>query len=597
MRSPNAVHAKPAAASAEARAFILSLFLFFLTVALYQPVRHFDFIDDYDDGAYVTQNFHIKYDLDWETVKWAFTSYYAGNWDPLTWLSHALDCRLYYLDSGRHHQTNVTIHALSAVVLFWLLWRATGFMGRSLTVAALFALHPMNVESVAWIAERKNVLSMLFFLLALGAYGWYARRLPPQSAQTPCAFAAADLARYSVVFLLYACALMSKAQIITFPFVLLLWDYWPLERIAPRSSPFALRQNDPGELSGERQAAKSGRRHSGEQRTANSEKRWLVLEKVPLLAISAVAAVLTVKASVAGGTMSGARNTYPFFLRLQNAIVSYPRYIGKLFWPAHLAVIYPYPKVSLGMLRVSLALVFLIVVTLLVYLARHRARYLLVGWLWFLGTLVPMIGIVQVGSHPMADRFTYVPFIGLFIMICWGVADLYFGPRLEIGDAVASRQRSPVWLAVLAGVVLAALATVSYRQLASWKDSLSLWTHAVEVTQDNDDAEDKLGSALQVRGSEYAAAAHFRAAEAINPSDPLISVHMGFVEQRQGNLPKAIQYYQKALELTQGDIVNTAALRADAFKNMGIAYRDLGDDARAQECFSAAAELERQYRK
>jgi tetratricopeptide (TPR) repeat protein len=562
-----------------------------MTAALYHQVRHFEFIGDYDDGAYVTKNVYLQHGLNLKLVKWAFTSYYAGNWDPLTWLSHAVDCRIYFLDAGRHHQTNVLIHALSAVVLFLLLWRATGFMGRSLAVAALFAVHPMNVESVAWIAERKNVLSMLFFLLALGAYGWYASA--PPSAKAALAGGPRPR-RYLLVVLLYACSLMSKAQIITFPFVLLLWDYWPLERLAIRNSLLAFRRNSLPHTSGEERRAKR------EERIANSEMGlpWLILEKIPLLAISAVVAVLTVKANAAGGTMSGARNSYPFMLRLENAIVSYPRYIGKLFWPAHLAIIYPYPKVSFGLLRVVAALLFLIVVTGLCFLARHRVRYLLVGWLWFLGTLVPMIGIVQVGSHPMADRFTYVPFIGLFIMICWGVADLYSGSLFPARSADRTGpQRSPVWLTVLAGVAVAALAAVSYRQIGTWRDSLTLWSHAVAVTKDNDDAEDKLGSVLEMKGREREAASHFRAAAAINPSDPLINAHVGFIEQRQGELREAIAHYQKALELTQADVLNTAALRDDALRNMGVAYRELGELNRAQECFSAAAELERQYKK
>ena len=543
---------------------MLALFLFVVTVAIYQQVRQFEFITDYDDGAYVTQNFHVKYGIDWQTVKWAFTSYYAGNWDPLTWLSHALDCRLYYLNSGRHHETSVLIHAFSAAVLFWVLWRATGYLGRSMAVAALFALHPMNVESVAWVAERKNVLSMLFFLLALGAYGWYARR--------------PGIRRYSVVTLLYACSLMSKAQIITFPFVLLLWDYWPLGRMHA-----AGRQREERELEAPALRPRS--------------LRWLLAEKLPLLALSAAAAVLTVQANVAGGTMSGARNSYPLGLRLQNAIISYPRYLGKLFWPAHLAVIYPYPKSSFGMVFVAASLVFVLLVTYLAYRARTRAPYLVVGWLWFLGTLVPMLGIVQVGSHPMADRFTYVPFIGLFIAISWGAADLYYGRAIPSADSSERRGRSPVWLVVLASAVCVALAVVTYRQIGYWKDSFSLWSHAIAVTKGNDDAEDKLGSVLELQGNEQAAAAHFRAAAALNPSDPLINAHAGFVEQREGNPRQAIAYYEKTLQLTQGDIVNTASLRFDTLKNMGIAYRDLGDDARAQEYFRAAAELEREYRK
>jgi len=551
-------------ASGELRAFVFAVVLFSVTLAIYHQVRHFDFIEDYDDGPYVTQNYHIKYGLDWETVKWAFTSYYAGNWDPLTWLSHAVDCQLYFLDAGRHHETNVTIHALSAVVLFWLLWRATGFMGRSYAVAALFALHPMNVESVAWIAERKNVLSMLFFLLALGAYQWYARR--------------PAIGRYTVVFGLYACSLMSKAQIITFPFILLLWDNWPLRRMFAEGY-----ECYPGTRA---------------EPTSPRSFRWLIVEKIPLLILTAAAAVVTVKANAAIGAMSGVRNSYPLMLRIQNAIVSYPRYIAKLFWPAHLALLYPYPKVSLGAGRVAAALLFLAIVTVEALVSRRRSRCFVVGWLWFLGTLVPMIGLVQVGSHPMADRFSYLPFIGLFIAMVWGVADFFTRP-VSSGDEPPQpmRPRTVALLALVTVAVLCVLAIVTYRQIGYWKDSLTLWSHAVAVTTGNDEAEDKLGSALEARGLDDAAAPHFRAAEAINPDDPMISVHMGYVEQKQGNLPQAIIYYQKALEMTRNDPVNNAALRADAFKNMGIAYRDVGDIPNAQRCFDAADDIRRQYQK
>ncbi|MGA2903420.1 MAG: tetratricopeptide repeat protein [Candidatus Korobacteraceae bacterium] len=537
----------------EGQAFVFALLLLVATLTLYRQVRDFQFIEDYDDGPYVTQNINIKYFLDWETVKWAFTTYYAGNWDPLTWLSHSLDCRLYHLDSGRHHETNALLHALNAVLLFWVLWRATGLIGRSWFVAALFAVHPINVESVAWVAERKNLLSMLFFLLALGAYRWYAGK--PR------------VDRYLVVALLYACSLMSKAQAITFPFILLLWDYWPLRRM----------------FTGEREIFPG---------TANTETipprtlRWLILEKVPLLVISAAGAVLTIKASAVAGAMSGTRNIYPLSVRLQNAIVSYPRYIRKAIWPTHLAIFYPYPKISFGVGQVAAALLFLALVTTAVVLARHRARYFIVGWLWFLGALVPMIGLVQVGSHPMADRFAYLPFIGLFIMACWSVADWAERRHISVG-----------WLAVAGAVVLLVLSVVTYRQIGYWKDSLTLWSHAVQAIKGNDEAEDKLGSALVASGQEERAAAHFRAAVDINPSDPAINIHMGYVEQRQGNLRKAIDYYNKVLILTQSDIPAYASLRHDALQNTAVAYRDLGDLTRAGEYFEAAATLERQYRK
>jgi tetratricopeptide (TPR) repeat protein len=540
----------------EARAFLVAILLFCATVALYQQVRNFGFIEDYDDGPYVTQNLHVKYGLSWDTVRWSATSFWACSWQPLSWLSHAADCQLYFLNSGRHHMTSVAIHALSAAILFWVLWRGTGYMGRSLVVAALVAVHPMNVESVAWIAERKNVLSMLFFVLALGSYQWYVRR--------------PGVARYAIVMLLYACSLLSKAQIITFPFILLLWDYWPLERLA-------VRQN-------------SGIEASGEGRIAKSEWRWLVIEKLPLFALTAAAAVITMKVSLATGAMQGARNSYPLPLRLENAIISYPRYLGKLFWPAHLSVIYPFPKTLFPVVEVVAASLFLAGVTWATFAVRHRARYPLVGWLWYLGVLVPMIGIVQVGSHPMADRFTYVPFIGLFILICWGLADLY-------ASAVGrGRSASPVWPALAAGIAIALLAMVSYRQISYWKDSLTLWSHALAVTTANDDAEDKMGSLLVALGRENEAAVHFRAAVAINPEDPLINLHAGFAAQQDGDRPAAVRYYQRVLDLTQSDIATYSAIRFDALKNMGLAYRDLGDTARAQQCFADAVDLERRYR-
>jgi hypothetical protein len=284
------------------REVALVIVLVCATLAVYWPVSRHPFIF-LDDQPYVVHNSAITH-LNWETVKWAFTTYRAANWHPVTWLSHALDYRLFGLDAGRHHETNLLLHVLNAVVLFWVLSQATGRRGRSFAVAALFALHPVNVESVAWVAERKNLLSMLFFLLALGAYYAYARK--PQ------------IGRYLIVAGLYALGLMSKPQIITLPFVLLLWDYWPLGRIASRSSLFAFRRSPQAN-------------RSGEERTTNSDERsWgmLVLEKLPLLALSAASAIVTVRAQHAGGTMAGVVNSFSLASRLGNALVAYVRYIA-----------------------------------------------------------------------------------------------------------------------------------------------------------------------------------------------------------------------------------------------------------------------------
>ena len=358
-----------------AQKLFLSLVLAIAVVGVYGPV-HWQPFANYDDPDYVTDNFHVKAGLHWETVKWAMTARDAANWHPVTWISHALDTSLFDLNPAGPHDVNVLLHILNALLLFWVLQRATGFIGRSWMVAALFALHPINVESVAWIAERKNLLSMFFFLLTLAAYRWYAGK--PQ------------LSRYLVVAALFALGLMSKPQVITLPFVLLLWDYWPLERFALRSSPSALRQNSFGEI-------------SGEKRTANREWRWLLLEKVPLLVLCVMSAVFTVNAQAGGGATS----YYGHTLRLENAVISYARYLGKAFWPSRLALFYPYPLNPYPLWQVCGAAFILLAISLAVALG-YRRRYLTVGWLWFLGTLVPMIGLVQVGTQAMADRYAYL---------------------------------------------------------------------------------------------------------------------------------------------------------------------------------------------
>src|SRR5271165_4074100 len=518
---------------------VLSVLLVVATVAVYFPVHAYQFLN-YDDDVVVTNNVHVKYGLSWDGVKWAFTTFYFANWQPLAWVSHALDSELFGLKPGPHHDTNLLLHALNAVLLFWVLLRATGYTGRSFMVAALFALHPINVESVAWVAERRNPLSMLFFLLGLGAYRWYAR--DPK------------LGRYIVVALLFVLGLMSKPQIITFPFVLLLWDYWPLRRMF---------------------ASEEGR--SAE--TAVIPTRgfsWLVVEKLPLFGLAAASAVVTMKAQAAGG---GINRTVLLSLRLENAVVSYARYLGKAFWPTQLANLYPLPMNSLKLWQVLAAGVLVLAVTALVVAAR-RHRYLPVGWLWFLGTLVPMIGLVQLGRHAMADRYAYLPFIGLFIMVCWRVADLHLPKVWEVGLGCA---------------VLLTLALVAHHQLGYWRDSVTLWSHTLQVTSGNFQAEDNLASALMEQGHYEKALRHLQAAEAIYPLYPLTVLHAGLCEQQLGNLPAAIEQYKRVLDLTDSDILHFMKVRYDAFQNMAVAYRDLGDIAHAMENAEAAQALRRNY--
>jgi tetratricopeptide (TPR) repeat protein len=499
--------------------------------------------------------------LSWDTVKWAFTAFYASNWHPLTWLSHALDYQMFNLDAGRHHETNLLLHVINVVLLFWVLWRATGYVGRSAMVAALFALHPINVESVAWIAERKNLLSMMFFLLALGAYGWYVRR--PRAS------------RYLVVAGLYALGLMAKPQIITLPFVLLLWDYWPLQRM------FHVEQSIE-RSSGPRRQPLSGTM-PGSLMPAHKFS-WLVMEKLPLLALSLASAVVTIRAQYESGSMSGPQ-WQPFRLRIENAIIAYARYLGKAIWPSHLTLIYPHPGTSIRIWQVVAALLLLLAITALMVAARHRRRYLLVGWLWFLGTMVPMIGIVQVGVQAMADRYAYLPFVGLFIMVCWAAADW-----------AEQRHIAPAWQVGISVAVLLALTVTARRQLDYWGDNTALWSRVIalqaqQVNPDNWVAENNLGHALLKLGEVEQAMPHFRAAVAINPSDPDSNLNIGAYEQQHNDLGGAIAQYKKVLAMTQSTSRLNAQSRAQAFSNMGFAYRELKDYAQARASFEQAVSI------
>ncbi len=523
------------------RPYLPVLLLLIITLALYYPVKDHPFVN-YDDNVYVTDNLQVQSGLSWDTVTYAFTTYDAGNWHPLTWLSHALDFQLFDLNPDGHHESSLVLHVLNAVLLFWVLLRATGFAGRSFMVAALFAVHPINVESVVWISERKTLLSMFFCLLALGAYRWYVSK--------------PGVGRYSTVAILFALGLMAKPQIITFPFLLLLWDYWPLRRMS------LLRDK-------RLDAAQPAGPFPAKSLVA------LVKEKLPLFAIAAASALMTMKAQRAAGAV-GSLGAYPLGVRLSNAIVSYIRYIAKAFWPLHLAPMYPHPGDSLRAWQVYGAMLILLAITLLV--ADSGRRYLLMGWLWFVGALVPMIGIVQVGRQALADRYAYLPFLGLFIMICWGVAEWWKEERFP---AVA--------LPVLSVCVLLALTVAARRQIGYWADNVTLWTHTIAITGPNYIAQDDLGAALLDRGRMEEAIPHFRQAAAIHPVDPVSALNIGFYDQQHGNPRQAIEQYKRAAVLT-----TSPRVKAKALTNMGMAYRDLGDAEQARQCFEQAKKWEGQ---
>jgi tetratricopeptide (TPR) repeat protein len=525
------------------RKLVLGLLLVVVTLALYNPVSRNGFVN-FDDDRYVTDNPQVRAGLRSSTISWAFTTLDLANWHPLTWLSHALDCQLFQLNPVGHHYTSLLLHASNALLLFLILQRFTGYTARSLMVAALFAVHPLNVESVAWVAERKNVLCMLFFLLALAAYGWYVRQ--------------PTVARYLAVALLFAMGLMSKPMVITLPIVLLLLDYWPLGRMH-----FS--------------ANIESRDEASPRFAASTQPVWrLCLEKVPLLLLSAGSAIVTMLAQRAGGAVLTSAEHSPL-LRLENVIVCYVLYIKKAFWPSHLAALYPYPH-TLPAWQVAASALFLVAVTCAVLKYREH-RYLVVGWFWYLGTMVPMIGLIQVGNQAMADRYAYLPLIGLFIMIVWAAA-----------DCASARQLSANYLATAGLVTLLALSAVTRIQLSYWHDDFSLWSHALAVTQHNYVAENNLAIALTKQGRLDDAIILFRAASALEPGDAVSQLNLGIYAQQHGDFQQAAARYANVLRLA-----TDAQIRASAYANLGTVYFALRDYPQAQQNFDSATKLKRVF--
>lgn len=509
----------------------MCLLLAVATLALYNPVNHHPFVN-YDDDRYVTENPHVRQGLTVDTVTWSLTSTEQANWHPLTWMSHALDVSLYRLNPGGHHFTSVLLHAVNVVLLLLLLVWATERLGPSLFVAALFALHPIEVESVAWVAERKNILCTLFFFLTLWAYGWYAQK--------------PGFVRYLAAAALFVAGLASKPMLITLPFVLLLLDYWPLNRVRA------------GDTASETSPAYSWSR--------------LALEKVPLLALSAASAIITMHAQRTGGAV---RTIAEFSLRVRvaNAIYSFAMYLWKMVWPLRLAPLYPHRGDSLTIWQELAAALVLIAITAFV-LKFHTRRYLLVGWFWFLGTLVPVIGVVQVGEAAMADRYAYIPLIGIFVMMAFGIAD--WAETRKFGQR----------LAVPAVVVLIASAALTHRQIGYWQNSVDLWSHTLAVTENNFIAEDNLGGALILEDKEEEAHPHFEAAARINPRDAMSRSNLGTYFQTHGQTREAVAEYQAAVRLT-----SDPGLLSQTYANLGAAYRALGEDLQAHESFMQAVRL------
>jgi len=472
------------------------------TFAVFRGVLNCDFLY-FDDQEYVVTNDHIKAGLTAQTVKWAFTSACAANWHPLTWLSHILDCRLFGLNPKWHHSVNLFFHIVNTLLLFLVFKDMTGAFWQSAFVAALFALHPLHVESVAWVAERKDVLSTLFWLLTMTAYLRYVRRH--------------NLIWYMVTLFLFALGLMAKPMLVTLPFVLLLLDYWPLERL----------------------------------------NRQAVFEKTPFFALSAASSLVTFLVQRAAGVVAGSE-LLPLKFRAANAVISYTQYIAKMLWPNRLATVYPYHTDNLSVWRTAVAVLLLIAASILAVRSAAKHKYLLTGWLWFLGTLVPVIGLVQVGCQAMADRYSYIPLTGLFVIIAWGVP-----------EALSKWRYRNIILSVSAAIILLVLSICTYLQICYWRNSIVLFEHTLAVTENNAAVHNHLGYALYKMGRTSEAIEHYNQALRINPSSAIIQNNLGMALESQGKADEAISHYIAATQIRPNfpdGYYNTAHLLASKGK-------------------------------
>ena len=502
---------------------LLGVALAMFTAALYLPALQNGFVN-YDDPDYVTRNPNVLNGLHWTNVVWSFgTNNPAANWHPLTWISHMADVQLYGMNPWGHHLTNVLLLVADVVLLFLFLAVATGRLWPSAAVAALFAVHPINVENVAWVAERKAVLSVFFMFGALIAYVWYAKR--------------PGVARYVLVAVLFALALMSKAMILTLPFAMLLLDYWPLNRAAisdgePARSPWRV-------------------------------FLALVKEKIPLFALTAAATWITFGIHRREGSMA---LVMPLSWRLKNVIYSYAVYLWKAVWPTRLAVFYPHPENRLPLWQVGLAALVLVTISALVWRYRNR-KYLVVGWLWYLGTTLPMIGLIQSGRQGMGDRYAYLGLIGVFVAVVW-----------LIGDLAQEWKLSRTAMTAGFAVVILPLAFLTHRQIGYWKDSETLFRHALEVTTHNAIAENNLGAALMDKGDMAGALPHFTAAVQYAPDLGNAHYNLGVILHRQNQLSEAVVQYRLALTYAANSME-----AAQAHNNLGIVYLNQNNFADAKQ--------------
>ena len=486
------------------------------TAAAYQPVFKNGFVN-FDDDVYVTENANIKNGFTGQSVLWALTNSHAENWHPLTWLSHILDYKLFGLYPAGHHLTNLMLHIINTLLLFFILQKMTGSLWPSAFVAALFAIHPLHVESVAWVAERKDVLSALFWLLTMLAYWHYTKR--------------PTLLRYSGTLILFSLGLMAKPMLVTLPFVLLLLDYWPLKR------------------------------------TVNSKRSILklVLEKLPFMILAAISSVITYNLQTKTGI-----DILPLGARISNADVSYISYIIKMIYPAGLSVFYPHPLGGITAWKITLAAVLLVFITITAILTRRR--YLIVGWLWYLGTLVPVIGFVQVGDQAMADRYTYLPLTGIFIMLAWSA--------VEIINRIHAKTFVP---ATISALIIIALLICTRIQIGYWRDSITLFERTLDVTENNYKMEYDLGYELVSQGRLDEGVVHYRRAIEISPVNTHIRYNLANCLRQQGKIDEAIEEYRKTIRYDKNYV--------DAYNNLGYALLPQGKLDEATTCFGEALKI------
>jgi len=485
-------------------ALLICMGLIALVLAVFHQAGNHGFLN-YDDNVYVTDNPHVAGGITGRGVVWAFSSFHASNWHPVTWISHMADVHLFGMNPRGHHFTSVAVHALSTVVLFLLLFRLTGLLWQSSFVAALFSIHPMHVESIAWVAERKDVLSAFFCFLTLHVYAEFAKKRKP--------------ALYILCLILFLLGLMSKPMLVTLPLVMLLLDYWPLNRF---------RKKEFGE--------------GGGWNSPEGVLPWvLVKEKLPFLACAILSSIVTIFAQQSGGAIKGL-DAVPFALRVENALISYVMYMGNMIWPDDLAVLYPIPS-SFPFWQIIGSLILLLLLSVATVRARHRYPYLAMGWFWYLITLAPVIGIVQVGVQSMADRYSYIPSIGLFIMVAWGVT-----------DAVNGLRQRKVILAILAGGIIIAKSAVTWQQLGYWRDDISLYRRTLQVTTGNYVIHNNLGNALAKQWDLDGAIREFREAIRIKPNYAAAHYNLGMAFAIRGRLDEAIEELSAALRIDPDNV-------------------------------------------